>query len=98
MIQISGTLENSNNIWTVFGLEKILRSCQHGIIEDEEVIRRAMINRGTCLSCRQICPEKFILDCGEMQFCGNCSNTIMSGEDPKCPKCNKRVTFRVKLS
>ena len=56
-----------------------------------------MMNRGSCLSCGDICNEKFILDCGEMQFCSNCSATILSGQDPKCPKCKKRVTWRHQL-
>ena len=67
------------------------------IIEDEEVMRRVMINRGICLSCGQVCHEKFILDCGQQQFCGACSQTILAEENPTCPKCNTTVTRRIKL-
>ena len=40
----------------------------------------------SCLSCGEICVEKFILNCGEQQFCDTCSETIVAGENPKCPR------------
>ena len=33
------------------------------------------MNQESCLACGEICVEKFILNCGEQQFCDNCSET-----------------------
>ena len=66
-----------------------------GIIEDEDIVRRVMINRGSCLSCEEFCNEKFVLSCGDEKFCNDCSQ--MAIQNSKCPICDQNVTNRIKL-
>ena len=50
-----------------------------------------------CLSCGNICEEKFILDCGQQPFCNNCSENILSKQNRNCPMCNQNVSIRIML-
>ena len=51
----------------------------------------------SCLSCGQICEDKYILDCGQQPFCNNCSENILSKDNRDCPECNQRVSIRIKM-
>ena len=69
------------------------------IIEDEEIIRRINPDLAYCFSCGIVCEEKFVFQCGCMQFCSICSDNVMqqTQENKICPKCNQDATIRINL-
>ena len=66
-------------------------------IEHINVNTNVITEKDLCLSCENICKDKFILDCGQQPFCNNCSENILSKQNRNCPMCNQNVSIRIML-
>jgi len=49
-----------------------------------------------CKICYESHGAQFILDCGHLPFCDNCSESIFSESEPKCPICRKKITQKMR--
>ena len=47
-------------------------------------------------SCNLKSASGYMLDCGHLPFCNNCSMSITNENDPKCPICSKSVAYRLR--
>jgi len=50
----------------------------------------------SCKICYESHGPQFILDCGHLPFCDNCSESIFSECEPKCPICRKKITQKIR--
>jgi rubrerythrin len=50
----------------------------------------------SCKICYESHGPQFILDCGHLPFCDNCSENIFSETEPKCPICRKKITQKMR--
>ena len=50
----------------------------------------------SCKICYESHGPQFILDCGHLPFCDNCSENIFSEIEPKCPICRKKITQKMR--
>jgi len=50
----------------------------------------------SCKICYESHGPQFILDCGHLPFCDNCSESIFSESEPKCPICRKKITQKMR--
>ena len=65
--------------------------------EGNKDLKCVITEEDSCLSCRKICEDKYILDCGQQPFCNNCSENILSKDNRDCPVCNQRVSIRIMM-
>ena len=53
-------------------------------------------NKFCCKNCCASLESGYMLDCGHLPFCNNCSMTITIANNPKCPICNNSVVYRLR--
>ena len=59
--------------------------------ESENQMETHTKNKFTCQLCLKSPGAFYMLDCGHLPFCENCSKTILEREKSKCPECHKIV-------
>ena len=62
-------------------------------IKEETIVQ---LNNFMCKKCSTNLKSGYMLDCGHLPFCDNCSITITNENDPKCPICSKSVAYRLR--
>ena len=72
--------------------------------EHQNNIKKEVENHGTnteknhfaCKMCSVFLESGYMLDCGHLPFCNDCSMSIKNEDNAKCPICKKTVAYRLR--
>ena len=79
----------------------ILTTCGETSFENNKNVKKEVEDQGTnteskyaCKKCNVSLELAYMLDCGHLPFCANCSNSITLDDNPRCPICKKSVAYK----